>query len=158
MTDTQHTDAMADTPCRLRQSRQEGLSLSPSAGATDPVLAVIERAARTRSRHREDAAAVRAARAVGMTAEAKQAFDNAIAAAKGEIPSIIREPGRRFHQQVGPGGRTTAMRTSPRSPPPSIRSWPAAGFPTASAPSRRGRSSRVTCRISHAAGYGGDNP
>ena len=89
-----------------------------------------------------------------MDRRAKQAFDNAIAAAKGEIPSIIKNRAVDFTNKSGQRTRNYRYEdfaaVAAAVDPVLARHGLSYRFRT----EQTGPKLRVTCRISHAAGYG----
>jgi ERF superfamily len=132
-----------------------GTAMSPPAqapGAPDPILAMIERAARDTSVDIEKFERLMAMKERVEDRLAKQAFDNAIAQAKGEIGPIVKNRSVDFTTQKG--------RTNYR-----YEDFAAVAATVDPVLARHGLSYRfrseqtgnrlkVTCRLSHADGYG----
>ena len=97
------TNAPAEAPPAPAAPVPEGGAPSAPSGATDPYLAMIERAARDPTVDLPKLEGLMNLRERMEDRRAKQAFDNAIALAKGELSGRSpRTPRRRFHQQGWP--------------------------------------------------------
>ena len=131
-------------------------ALSPPAavsGAPDPILAMIERAARDAAVDIDKFERLMAMKERVEDRRAKQAFDNAIALAKGELGPIVKNRAVDFTNKAG-------QRTN-------YRYEDFAGVAAAVDPvlarhglsyrfrsEQQGQRLKVTCRVSHADGYG----
>jgi ERF superfamily len=147
------TDAPAGmTPVQAALA-PEGASPSAPSGAPDPYLGIIERAARDPAIDIAKLEGLMQLRERMEDRRAKQAFDNAIAAAKGEIPPIVKNRAVDFTNKAGTrtnyryedfAGVASAV------DPVLARHGLSYRFRT----EQTGARLRVTCRISHADGYG----
>ena len=148
----QNSDASAGGPPAAAPVPAEGLPQFSSAGATDPYLAIIERAARDPAIDIAKLEGLMQLRERMEDRRAKRAFDNAIALAKGEIPAIVKNRAVDFSTQKG---RTNYRyedfaAVASAVDPVLARHGLSYRFRT----EQTGAKLRVTCRISHADGYG----
>jgi hypothetical protein len=118
----------------------------------DPILSMIERASRDPSVDIEKFERLMAMKERLEDRRAKQAFDNAIALAKGEIPPIVKN--RQVDFSTGKG--RTAYRYEDFSAVASAVDPVLArhGLSYRFRSEQQGNRLRVTCRLSHADGYG----
>jgi ERF superfamily len=146
------TDAPVDNPPLTAPAPAGGASYPPSAGATDPYLSMIERAARDPAVDLPKLEGLMSLRERIEDRRAKQAFDNAIALAKGEIGPIAKNrevdftssKGRTHYRYEDFAGVAATV------DPVLARHGLSYRFRSEQA----GQKLRVTCRISHADGYG----
>jgi hypothetical protein len=133
----------------------EGLTRPPApSGAPDTLLAIIERGARDPSVNIEKLQQLLALRERMEDRLAKQAFDNAIARAKGEIGPIIKNRAVDFTTQKGRTNyRYEDFATVAAAVDPVLARH---GLSYRFRSEQQGSKLRVTCRVSHADGYGED--
>jgi ERF superfamily len=129
-----------------------GHASQPSAGASDQVFAIIERAARDESVNIEKLQQLLVMRDRMEDRRARQAFDNAIALAKGEIGPIAKNRAVDFTSQKGRTNyRYEDFAAVAAAVDPVLARY---GLSYRFRSEQQGAKLRVTCRISHADGYG----
>lgn len=134
-----------------------GTSLSPPAqgpGAPDPILAMIERAARDAAVDIEKFERLMAMKERVEDRLAKQAFDNAIAQAKGELGPIVKNRAVDFTTGKGRTNYRYEDFAAVASAVDPVLARHGLSYRFRS--EQQGARLKVTCRVSHADGYGED--
>lgn len=146
------TDAPADRDVSAALAPAEGPPQPPSAGATDPYLAMIERAARDPTIDIAKLEGLMQLRERVEDRRAKAAFDNAIAHAKGEIGPIAKNRLVDFTSQKGRTNyRYEDLAAVAAAVDPVLARH---GLSYRFRAEQQGTRLKVTCRVSHADGYG----
>ena len=135
-----------------------GTVMSPPAqapGAPDPILAMIERAARDVSVDIDKFERLMAMKERVEDRLAKQAFDNAIALAKGELGPIVKNRKVDFTSKREGGARTNYRYEDFAAVASAVDPVLARhGLSYRFRSEQQGQRLKVTCRVSHADGYG----
>ena len=132
-----------------------GTAMSPPAaapGAPDPILAMIERAARDTAVDIDKFERLMAMRERTEDRHAKQAFDNAIALAKGEIGPIVKNREVDFSTSKGRTNYRYEDFAAVASAVDPVLARHGLSYRFRS--EQQGQRLKVTCRVSHADGYG----